>query len=187
MYLCLRDWRPGACGIAQDRADSARREAARAEQLKTANIKNYTIELDEPAERDDGTAFSDHEVRTALVRKGFAKAELEWMRCTVKDVKAVLIALRTRRQIAGARDQAFPMRAEQRAAVEKTCDYFHSIWKERRRAVPRFLWNAKMRFGKTFATCQLAKKLDARRVLVVTFKPAVEDAQVARPQRSVMQ
>src|SRR5512147_2398128 len=43
-------------------------------------------------------------------------------------------------------------------------------------AVPRFLWNAKMRFGKTFATYQLAKRLGAKKVLVVTFKPAVEDA-----------
>ena len=34
-----------------------------AEQLKTANIKNYTIALDESAERDDGTIFTDHEVR----------------------------------------------------------------------------------------------------------------------------
>jgi hypothetical protein len=38
-----------------------------AEQLKTAAIKNFTIELHEPAERDDGTIFSDHEVRAALV------------------------------------------------------------------------------------------------------------------------
>jgi hypothetical protein len=43
-------------------------------------------------------------------------------------------------------------------------------------AVPRFLWNAKMRFGKTFTTYQLAKRLGAKRLLVVTFKPAVEDA-----------
>jgi len=43
-------------------------------------------------------------------------------------------------------------------------------------AVPRFLWNAKMRFGKTFTTYQLAKKLGAKRVLVLTFKPTVEDA-----------
>lgn len=35
---------------------------------------------------------------------------------------------------------------------------------------------AKMRFGKTFTAYQLAKKLGAKRVLVVTFKPAVEDA-----------
>ena len=66
-----------------------------AEQLKTAAIKNYTIELDESAERDDGTIFTDHDVRAALVRKGFENAELEWMRCTVKDVKTVLTELRT--------------------------------------------------------------------------------------------
>ena len=60
--------------------------------------------------------------------------------------------------------------------MDKTHAYFHSIWKEDMHAVPRFLWNAKMRFGKTFTTYQLAKKLGAKRVLVVTFKPAVEDA-----------
>ena len=68
------------------------------------------------------------------------------------------------------------MRREQAEAVNKTHAYFHSIWKEDMHAVPRFLWNAKMRFGKTFTTYQLAKKLGAKRVLVVTFKPAVEDA-----------
>src|SRR5271157_2672591 len=51
-----------------------------AEQLKTAAIKNYTIELDEAAERDDGAIFSDHDVRAALVRKGFENSELEWVR-----------------------------------------------------------------------------------------------------------
>ncbi|MBL8227349.1 MAG: DEAD/DEAH box helicase family protein [Bryobacterales bacterium] len=147
-----------------------------AEQLKTANIKNYSIVLEEAAERDDGTTFTDHEVRAALVRRGCANPELEWMRCTVKELKAVLIALRTGQQIEGTRDQNFPMRAEQWAAVEKTYAYFQSIWKEDKKAVPRFLWNAKMRFGKTFTAYQLAKKLGAKRVLVVTFKPAVEDA-----------
>src|SRR5271167_4567165 len=66
-----------------------------AEQLKTANIKNFTIVLDAVAERDDGTTFSDHEVRAALVKKNFANTELEWMRCALKDVKAVLTELRT--------------------------------------------------------------------------------------------
>jgi hypothetical protein len=46
--------------------------------------------------------------------------------------------------------------------VNKTHAYFHSIWKEDMHAVPRFLWNAKMRFGKTFTAYQLAKKLGAR-------------------------
>src|SRR5271155_5660641 len=56
-----------------------------AEQLKTASIKNYRIELDESAARDDGIVFSDHEVRAALVKKKIEKVDLEWMRCTVKD------------------------------------------------------------------------------------------------------
>ena len=147
-----------------------------AEQLKTARIKNYKIELDESAERENGSTFTDHEVRAALIRKGFANTDGEWVRCSVKDIKSALIALRAGRKISGNRDLSFPMRMEQCAAVDKTHAYFHSIWKENMHGVPRFLWNAKMRFGKTFTTYQLAKKLGAKRVLVVTFKPAVEDA-----------
>ena len=147
-----------------------------AEQLKTAAIQNYTIVLDESAEREDGTIFSDHAVRAALAKKGLKKAALEWMRCTLQDVKSVLIELRTGKKLSGTHHETFAPRAEQRVAVEKTHAYFHSLWKENMHAVPRFLWNAKMRFGKTFTSYQLAKKLGAKRVLVVTFKPAVEDA-----------
>jgi hypothetical protein len=147
-----------------------------AEQLKTAGIKNYKIELDESAARDDGTIFSDHDVRAALVRKKFANEELEWMRCTVKDVKTVLTELRTGQKFTGTHHLDFSMRREQGEAVNKTFDYFQSIWAENKHAVPRFLWNAKMRFGKTFTAYQLAKKLGAKRLLVLTFKPAVEDA-----------
>jgi hypothetical protein len=147
-----------------------------AEQVKTAAIKNYRIELDESAERDDGTFFTDHEVRAALGRKKFENTELEWVRCKVNDVRTVLTELRTGKQIAGTHHQTFQMRREQVQAVDKTFDYFQSIWSEDEAAEPRFLWNAKMRFGKTFAAYQLAKKLDAKRVLVLTFKPAVEDA-----------
>jgi hypothetical protein len=98
------------------------------------------------------------------------------MRCTVKDVKTVLTELRTGQRFAGTHHETFPMRREQAEAVDKTCDYYQSIWAENQNAAPRFLWNAKMRFGKTFTTYQLAKKLGAKRVLVLTFKPAVEDA-----------
>jgi hypothetical protein len=147
-----------------------------AEQVKTAAIKNYKIELDESAEREDGTIFTDHQVRAALVRKGFENTDLEWMRCSVNNVRTVLTEFRTGRQFTGTHSEAFQMRWEQAEAVNKTHAYFHSIWNEDMHAVPRFLWNAKMRFGKTFTTYQLAKKLGAKRVLVVTFKPAVEDA-----------
>jgi hypothetical protein len=146
------------------------------EQVKTAAIKNYRIELDQPAEQNDGTVITDRDVRAALSRKGFENSELEWMRCSVADVLTVLTELRTGERFSGTHHETFSMRSEQIDAVEKTHAYFHSIWSEDMHAVPRFLWNAKMRFGKTFTTYQLARKLGARRVLVVTFKPAVEDA-----------
>lgn len=173
VYSIADEAHAGLVKVGQTTRDVKRRVD---EQLKTAAIKNYRIELEESAEREDGGIFTDHDVRSALVRKGIENTELEWMRCTVKDVKTVLTELRTGQQFAGTHDQTFGMRAEQRAAVEKTHAYFHSIWKEDMHAVPRFLWNAKMRFGKTFTAYQLAKKLGAKRVLVVTFKPAVEDA-----------
>jgi hypothetical protein len=163
----------GLLKVGQTTRDVARRVA---EQLKTAAIKNYTIELDEPAEREDGSIFSDHEVRAALVKKGLDNPQLEWMRCSVQDVQTVLAELRTGQLFSGTHHETFGMRAEQAEAVSKTFDYYQSIWAEDANAAPRFLWNAKMRFGKTFTAYQLGKKLRAKRVLVLTFKPAVEDA-----------
>ena len=163
----------GQLKVGQTTRDVMRRVA---EQLKTAAIQNYTIELDECAEREDGGIITDHAVREALRAKKFANPQLEWMRCTVADVRTVLAELRTGRAFTGAHHETFPPRAEQAAAVEQTHAYFQSRWREDANAVPRFLWNAKMRFGKTFTSYQLARKLGAKRVLVVTFKPAVEDA-----------
>ncbi len=100
----------------------------------------------------------------------------EWVECSLADLITALDELKTGVVFQGTHDQTFRMRREQAEAVTRTHDYFHSIWKEDIHAVPRFLWNAKMRFGKTFTAYQLAKKLGATRVLVLTFKPAVEDA-----------
>jgi len=136
----------------------------------------YRLEVDELAERQNGTVFRDSMVRKHLEKKGFECVEGEWMRCTAKDVLAAINELRSGEFRFGIRSENFPMRAEQKAAVKKTADYYRSIWADDKKAVPRFLWNAKMRFGKTFASYHLAKDLGAKRVLVVTFKPAVEDA-----------
>ena len=146
------------------------------QQLKTAGIKNFKIEIDESAERADGTLFTDGDVRNRLKAKSFGNPELEWMRCSIADVRTVISELREGASFRGTHHLTYEMRAEQAEAVEKTHEYFHSIWKEDIHKVPRFLWNAKMRFGKTFTAYQLAKRLGAKKVLVLTFKPAVEDA-----------
>jgi hypothetical protein len=140
----------------------------------------YTLHLDELAERDDGTVFRDSDVRQRLVEKGFENpifgSAREWIRCTPADVLTVITELRTGQELTGTHHETFRPRPEQKRAVEKTYDYYRSIWAEDPKAVPRFLWNAKMRFGKTFAAYHLAKRLGAKRILVVTFKPAVADA-----------
>jgi hypothetical protein len=172
-YSIADETHEGLLKVGQTTRDVKRRVA---EQLRTAAITNFRIELDEPAERDDGTIFTDHDVRAALIRRGIENTSLEWMRCTLADVHTVLTELRTGLRFSGTHHQTFPMRREQAEAVRQTHAYYHSRWEEDMHAVPRFLWNAKMRFGKTFTSYQLAKKMGAKRVLVVTFKPAVEDA-----------
>lgn len=172
-YSIAEDTHSGLLKVGQTTRSVKKRVA---EQLKTAAIKNYRIELDEPAERDDGSIFSDHEVRAALIRKGFDNTELEWMKCSPPDVLTVIEELRSGQQFTGSHHETFPMRQEQAEAVKATHAYYLSRWSEDMHAVPRYLWNAKMRFGKTFTAYQLARKIGAKRILVLTFKPAVEDA-----------
>ena len=60
------------------------------------------------------------------------------------------------------------MRPEQINAVKKTSNYFNSLKKNKESNTPRFLWNAKMRFGKTFAAYQLALKMRWSKILVLS-------------------
>ena len=136
----------------------------------------YEIVLEESAMRSDGTVFTDHDVHRWLRERGVRNPEGEWFKCEVKRVKAAVIALRTGEFNEENRTLDFAMRPEQSEAVEKTAAYFSSIRGENRNQPPHFLWNVKMRFGKTFAAYQLARKLKWRRVLVLTFKPAVQSA-----------
>jgi hypothetical protein len=145
------------------------------EQLGTANIKPHVL-LDEPAVRDDGAAFTDHDVHRVLKSSGIENTEKEWFSATADDVRAALLAVKRGGVNIERRTESFELRPEQREAVEKTAQYFTESHKQDSSKTPHFLWNAKMRFGKTFTTYQLAKKMGWKKVLVLTFKPAVENA-----------
>ncbi len=135
----------------------------------------YRIVLEEPAMRNDGTAFSDHEVHEMLRINGVRPEAGEWFRCTVEQVKAAINAVRQGQIFEVQRPENFAMRPEQEAAVQKTIAYFQSYRRENHKP-PHFLWNCKMRFGKTFAAYQLAKHMGWKKLLVITFKPAVQSA-----------
>ncbi|MGN0008561.1 MAG: DEAD/DEAH box helicase, partial [Desulfovibrionaceae bacterium] len=137
-------------------------------------LKPYHIEFQASAMRDDGSSFTDKDIHRVLKAAGFVCAGGEWFRCRVEDIQAAVLAIRHRTGNMTGRTQDFAMRPEQQAAVEKTAAYFQSMKEEGR--TPKFLWNCKMRFGKTFAAYQLAKKMGMTRILVLTFKPAVLSA-----------
>ena len=150
--------------------------------LKPGDKKPYRIVFAESAMYSDGGSFTDKRIHEKLVAMGYEQQyhqgkKTEWFKCSVSAVRAAWIAVCNRVDNVEQRTLDFKMRPEQSAAVEKTVRYYESAAKEKRiRRTPKFLWNAKMRFGKTFASYQLAKRLGAKRVLVLTFKPAVQSA-----------
>ena len=149
------------------------------EQLGASHVP-YELLYTESAMCEDGSVFMDHDVHAILERKGFKKLDIpddnEWYNCSVGDVKAAIIELKTGIRTEASRTWTFKMRPEQQRAVMRTEAYFNDAKKADPTRAPKFLWNAKMRFGKTFASYELAKKMGFTKVLVLTFKPAVESA-----------
>ena len=148
------------------------------EQTHTAAIR-YKILGHWTAMRDDGSFFLDTAIHDVLRARGFPRldenlSKNEWYKCSIDDVYASYIAVRDRIENIENRTQNFSMRPEQCLAVEKTFNYFMTANNDNSTKTPKFLWNAKMRFGKTFASYQLAKKMNCKRVLILTFKPAVK-------------
>lgn len=145
------------------------------QQVGTSAVK-YRILIEEIAMRKDGSSFDDHEIHRCLKKKKIKNPEKEWFICTRQDVLTAIKDVRDGKISEENRYLDFGMRPEQKDAVEKTMEYFKNYRKDNKSKTPHFLWNAKMRFGKTFTAYQLAKKMDWKKVLVLTFKPAVQNA-----------
>ena len=144
--------------------------------IQTPGKLPYKIILEESAMKSDGSAFLDHDVHRVLKKKGFNNPSGEWFKCKASDVMAAIVNVKTGVFTEHSRTLTFGLRPEQEAAVNKTVQYFQSLKNENFSKTPHFLWNAKMRFGKTFASYQLAKKMGWKKILVLTFKPAVISA-----------
>src|SRR5437660_5796003 len=136
----------------------------------------YRIALTESSMRNDGTAFTDRDVHRYLRLTGIKNVGGEWFQCSVAMLKAAIIAVRDGQLNEENRSLDFKMRPEQEEAVKRTDRYFKRTRKEDADKPSHFLWNAKMRFGKTFAAYELALTMGWRKVLVLTFKPAVQSA-----------
>ncbi len=138
----------------------------------------YRILLTESAMRNDGSVFSDHDVHRVLRYNGISNPRGEWYQCGLDVLRNAILTVKTGQQLEVSRTQDFSMRPEQEAAVDRTINYYDNWYEDENNTnkPPHFLWNAKMRFGKTFAAYQLAKRKEWMRILVLTFKPAVQSA-----------
>ena len=128
------------------------REEVAAVKMPAEDKKIYSIEMVESAMRADGSSFLDKAVFPLLKEAGVQRGSGEWFYTDVETVRAAVVAARNRTGFMRARTEDFPMRREQRDAVERTAAYFAAAKRRNPGKAAKFLWNAKMRFGKTFAT-----------------------------------
>lgn len=127
--------------------------------------------------KTDGTLFTDRAIHKELKKMGIKNIAGEWFECDLDTVSNAILNVKNNKTFERQKTKDFVMRPEQLDAVNKTAHYFNAIKQDKNnKRTPHFLWNAKMRFGKTFATYQLAKKMNWQRVLILTFKPAVKNA-----------
>lgn len=145
------------------------------EQIGATHLK-FEIVLETEAIKENGSTFSDHDVHRFLKTKGFENIEGEWFKCSLNDIKSAILQIKTGNENIQNRTQNFGLRPEQKEAIEKTSQYFKNYILENPNKAPHFLWNAKMRFGKTFTAYKLAQKMNWNKILVLTFKPAVQNA-----------
>jgi len=118
--------------------------------------------------------FTDKDVHKRLLEMGRRNVNGEWYECTVEDVEVAVQSLFKGSSVHKIRKLNFKLRPEQQYAVNKTCLFFDNNKTSAKNS--RFLWNAKMRFGKTFTAYKLAEKMKWKRILILTWKPAVVDS-----------
>src|SRR5574344_2010252 len=123
-------------------------------------------------------ALNDGAVRDVLLRSGIKKKVFEiegnaneWVITDVETVKNAIKAAKEGRNALNSAEistdkNPIEFRPEQKEAIKTTKKYFAKG--------NQFLWNAKMRFGKTLSALQVTKDMDFRRTLILTHRPIVD-------------
>lgn len=93
-----------------------------------------------------------------------------WFACTIFDIQDVINKIK---QGKGAGHGAIKFRPEQEKAIHDTIEYFQKEFKDPNKG-KHYLWNAKMRFGKTLSGLEVAKRCGYRSTLIITHRPVVD-------------
>ena len=93
-----------------------------------------------------------------------------WFACTIFDIQDVICKIK---QGKGAGHGVIKFRPEQEKAIHDTVEYFQKEFKDPNKG-KHYLWNAKMRFGKTLSGLEVAKRCGYRSTLIITHRPVVD-------------
>ena len=93
-----------------------------------------------------------------------------WFACTIFDIQDVISKIK---QGKGAGHGTIKFRPEQEKAIHDTVEYFQKEFKDPNKG-KHYLWNAKMRFGKTLSGLEVAKRCGYRSTLIITHRPVVD-------------
>ncbi|HDZ53032.1 hypothetical protein LCGC14_0408260 [marine sediment metagenome] len=122
------------------------------------------------AQAEDGTWITDHMVHRYLSKRYRRVPDTEWFEVDPEAVWEAVEVLKNDPKARPKGKDCYELRGEQRAAIDAAMTYYEADPSNR-----WFLWNAKMRFGKTFTAFKLAERLRSKRILVLTYFPAVDD------------
>lgn len=100
----------------------------------------------------------------ALTRLNGEKADF-WFPCSLTEIQEAIADVKSGNKPGYGKIQ---FRPEQKAAIKATTEHFRSAKGK------SFLWNAKMRFGKTLSGLQVAKEMGYRSTLIITHRPVVD-------------
>lgn len=145
------------------------------EQFINLNQRNYEIAFVLSSETISGDFVSDKKIHKELEKRGFEKIGNETFIIEPDIAISIINSMKYGIDIEVTRTQEFKLRDEQENAINLTASYFLNF-KNKVSETPKFLWNAKMRFGKTFTSYKLCEKLNLKKILILTYKPAVKDA-----------
>ena len=149
------------------------------QQTQTANIK-YHKEWAEEARYSDGSgeSFTDKEFHTYLAKNDIKRKDPEpddegcpeWFFISGEESQKMFWKFKANKGIMESLTDVIPyiLRKEQEDAVARTMSYFNKVDDN-----PEFLWNAKPRFGKTLSAYDLCKRMNLKKILIVTNRPAI--------------
>lgn len=162
----------------QESAD--KRISQQANQLNIAKVKQWAYRAAFITE--DGGTFRDSDFHAFLKQQGIERevdpantpSRTEWHRFAGAPKSSqqyfLEFASKSFTTPAGDSQDDYELRREQKQAVAQALSTF---------AAPdagEVLWNAKPRFGKTLTTYDLVRKMNARRVLIATNRPAIANS-----------